>query len=279
MNEHKLVFIGGLHRSGTSLLFKCLRDHPQISGFQDTGVPEDEGQHLQSVYPAAKRYGGPGRFGLDSSSYLDETSELVSENNARQIFAQWQRHLDLRKPVLLEKSPPNLIRTRFLQALFPNSYFIVLLRHPVATTYATKKWRRRMSVYTLLKHWLICHEQFNRDRRHIRSYYVQKYEDLVRNPEESLDKIYQFLGVAQAPLTQKIRPNINDKYLASWQKAKKGLLTRLYVRYMVGRFEDRVNEFGYSLKDLSCLEPYAGQEEMTLSQPTLRLREKGIVRG
>ena len=47
-----LVFVGGLHRSGTSLVHRCLALHPAVSGFSGTGVPEDEGQHLQTVYPA-----------------------------------------------------------------------------------------------------------------------------------------------------------------------------------------------------------------------------------
>jgi len=52
-DTRQYVFIAGLHRSGTSVLARCLREHPQISGFRNTGVPEDEGQHLQDVYPAA----------------------------------------------------------------------------------------------------------------------------------------------------------------------------------------------------------------------------------
>ena len=56
--DKKFVFICGLHKSGTSLLFRILRDHPDMSGFTNTGVPKDEGQHLQSVYPPAWRFGG-----------------------------------------------------------------------------------------------------------------------------------------------------------------------------------------------------------------------------
>ena len=59
---HLLVFVGGLHRSGTTPLARALSAHPDISGFSNTGVPEDEGQHLQDVYPPAYVLGGPGRF-------------------------------------------------------------------------------------------------------------------------------------------------------------------------------------------------------------------------
>jgi hypothetical protein len=75
--QKPFVFIGGLHRSGTSLIHECLRDHPDISGFSGTGVNEDEGQLLQSVYKPASVFGGPGKFGFNPRSFMDETHELV----------------------------------------------------------------------------------------------------------------------------------------------------------------------------------------------------------
>ena len=51
--EHRFVFLAGLHRSGTTLLARLLAAHPEVSGFSGTGAPADEGQLLQSVYPAA----------------------------------------------------------------------------------------------------------------------------------------------------------------------------------------------------------------------------------
>jgi len=117
VGRHQFVFLAGLHRSGTTLLARLLAAHPEMSGFSGTGVPADEGQHLQSVYPAAKKYGGPGRFGFAPESHLTEGSPLVSEASARKLFEEWSAHWDLSRPLLLEKSPPNLLKTRFLQAL------------------------------------------------------------------------------------------------------------------------------------------------------------------
>lgn len=154
------VFVDGLHRSGTSLIHNCLRDHSDVSGFSETGVIKDEGQYLQTVYPLENSLGGPGRMGFHPAAHRDEASPLVSEANARKLLGEWGRHWDLSKPVLLEKTPMNLLQTRFLQALFPGSRFIIVSRHPIAASYATKKWARDLLVHRLIEHWLICHERF-----------------------------------------------------------------------------------------------------------------------
>src|SRR2546423_1736557 len=129
--SHTLVFIAGLHRSGTSQLNETLATHPEASGFRNTGVPHDEGQHLQSVYPTARSHGGPGKFAFDPAAHLIESSPLANEESALRLFGQWAQHWQADRRVLLEKSPPNLIRTRFLQQLFPGAHFIVVVRHPL----------------------------------------------------------------------------------------------------------------------------------------------------
>ena len=74
MTDHRLVFVGGLHRSGTTPLTRCLAAHSQISGFEGTGVEEDEGQHLQTVHPPARAHADHGRFALSAAAHLTETS-------------------------------------------------------------------------------------------------------------------------------------------------------------------------------------------------------------
>jgi len=164
---HQFVFLAGLHRSGTTLLARLLAAHPEISGFSETGVPADEGQHLQSVYPAAKEYGGPGRFGFAPESHLTEDSPLVSEESARKLFEEWSPQWDRSRPLLLEKSPPNLLKTRFLQALFPGSAFVVIIRHPIPVSIPTARWRGTRRYDRLFEHWLRCHALFEEDRKHL----------------------------------------------------------------------------------------------------------------
>jgi Sulfotransferase family len=245
--EHKFVFLCGLHRSGTSPLFRILREHPAISGFTDTAAPEDEGQHLQTVFPPAIALGGPGRFGFARDAHLTETSNLVTPHNREKLFAEWSKYWDLQRSYLLEKSPPNLVRTRFLQAMFPNSYFIVIMRHPVAVALATRKWSQ-LNLSPLIDHWLYCHDVFERDRRHVRNVLVVRYEELIHDAQSHLSHIYRFLGL---PLHagDGLNSRGNERYVALWkQLAQSGKLRRVYGRLIAG-YEKRVQQYGYSLLD------------------------------
>jgi hypothetical protein len=249
LDRYKFIFLCGLHRSGTSPLFRILREHPQISGFRDTGVPEDEGQHLQTVFPAATAYGGPGRFGFIEEAYLTEESALITLANRQRLFEEWSKHWDLTKPCLLEKSPPNLIRTRFLQAVFPGSYFIVISRHPIAVSFATSKWARS-SLESLMKHWLHCHRLFELDRPHLRHVRVIKYEDLIRSTETELKEIYEFLGLARHSAPP-LNPAGNDRYFSAWRKLSVETDGRALFHEIVAKYEERIRPYGYSLLDCS----------------------------
>ena len=249
MCNNKFIFICGLHRSGTSLLYKILKEQHNISGFSETCAIEDEGQHLQSVFNPANKYGGPGKFGLNKDSYLDEKSSLINEKNRKILFKEWSQHWDLSKEYLIEKSPPNLIRTRFLQALFPNSYFITIVRHPVATSIATKKWSKS-SYSSLLYHWIVCHKKYRNDKEKIKNTLEIKYEDLIENTEKTLQSISNFIGTEIITNQIEIKSNINKKYFKKWISMKKSIFYRFIINYNEKRFEKEINQFNYSFKNI-----------------------------
>ncbi len=253
LDRHKFIFLCGLHRSGTSPLFQLLRKHPEISGFHDTGVPEDEGQHLQTVFLPGKAYGGPGRFGLMPEAHLTEESDLVTQENRQKLFKEWSRHWDLSKPYLLEKSPPNLIRTRFLQSVFPESYFIVIVRHPVAVSLATWKWAR-CSLESLTEHWLRCHGLFELDHPYLHHVLVIKYEELIRATEATLEQIYRFVGL-HPNFTAPLSPSGNDRYFNAWQKLSVDSKGQAAFRHVVAKYENEVRRYGYSLADCGSVIP------------------------
>lgn len=243
--KHKFIFICGLHRSGTSLLFKILKNQNNISGFENTNSIEDEGQHLQSVFNAANKHGGPGKFGFDKKSYLNADSELVKEENKNKLFSEWSKHWDLSKEYLIEKSPPNLIRTLFLQSMFPNSYFITIYRHPVATSLATKKWSKT-SHYSLIKHWLACYKQYLKDKKKLKKCLDINYEDLINHPIKTLDIVSRFLDTNINYSDNTIKKGVNDKYLSLWKKNKRNIFYRYNILKTEKEFEKSINEFGYT---------------------------------
>ena len=92
-------------------------------------------------------YGAPDKFAFHADARLDETSPLVNEQTRERLINEWGAFWDLSSPVLLEKSPPDLIRTRFLQALFPEAYFIVVRRHPFTSSLARRDSRARNETF------------------------------------------------------------------------------------------------------------------------------------
>ena len=252
---HNFVLLCGLHRSGTTLLFRMLREHPAMSGFTNNKVPtewlalEDEGQFLQSVYPPGIVYGGPGSFAFAPDAHVTETSELLTRENKAQLAMDWFPYWDLSKRYLLEKSPPNILMTRFLQSALPNASFVAIVRHPVAVSLATTKWSHR-SLDQLLEHWLVAHEIYTADVPHLRQSMAVKYEALIADPAAELRRIYDFLGVAPHPTTFEATTEHNQRYFAQWREMAKNPETGAAVQEWIARFEPRVRAFGYSLEDL-----------------------------
>jgi hypothetical protein len=274
IDEHRILFVGGLHRSGTTPVARWIAQHPDVSAFGETGVAEDEGQHLQDVYPPATAHGGPGRFAFDDGAHLTESSPLVSEESRRRVWSAWSPHWDLERPVLLEKSPPNLVRMRFLQALFPDhSYFLAVVRHPIAVAYATKRWSRafggvpprfsrrlpalQAGVHSLIRHWVEAHERFLADARFLDHVTLIRYEDIVEDCPGELARIFRFSGLGPVEDRWEVKAALNDRYIRRWSGGFLGSVKRPYLARLEREFEDRVRPFGYSLSAPDEMSPPA----------------------
>jgi hypothetical protein len=238
------IFIAGHHKSGTTLLQSILRDHPDISGFRNTGVPGDEGQHLQSIIKPASFYGGPGRYIFDLACHLTEQHPLATKQTARVLENQWLPYHDVSKHVLLEKSPPNLVRTRFLQSLFPRCKFLVILRHPIAVAYATRK-VSDASLDSLLAHTLLGYDVFYRDLPYLHYCHIVRYEDLMMNFELQIRTILDFLALDYR--RDSVLPKVVNKdtsYFKRWELERGNLLPK-QTRYIINSIAPRSKEIGY----------------------------------
>jgi hypothetical protein len=257
MTDHRLVVVGGLHRSGTTPLTRCLAAHPQVSGFEHTGVEEDEGQHLQDVYPSARAHGGPGRFALAPAAHLTEASPLLTPGTAARLLDQWRPHWDLTRPVLVEKSPPNLVMTRFLQGAFPDARFVMVVRHPAIVSLSTRKWARLRSLGALLEHWFAAHRIFEEDAAFLHRLLVVKYEHLVADPQATLAGIAAFLELDGEIPADRIDTRRSATYERQWSDLATGNpWRRERFRSLRRRHEVAATHFGYSLLDLDRADPF-----------------------
>lgn len=246
MKGKKFVFISGLHRSGTSLLYKILKENDNISGLSNTNEIEDEGQHVQTIFKPAYEFGGVGKFGFDINARLDENSSLITEINRKKLYNEWSRYWDTNKKYLVEKSPPNIIRTRFLQEMFPNSFFINITRHPIATSIASRKWSKT-SLEELIRHWLVCHEIFNKDKEKIKKIISIKYEDLIKDNKKTIFELSSFLETKLEQPKLEIKKHINKKYFNIWKKKSNSLFSKNKISHIIKKYNSSIEKFDYSL--------------------------------
>jgi hypothetical protein len=245
----RYVFICGLQRSGTSVLARNIGRLEDCTIFKNTGSLEDEGQYLQDVYPTDHECGGTGWYGFNPRAHLTESSPLLTPGNIARLRASWDRYWDHTKSIRVEKTPNNLLMTRFLQAAFPNCCFIVIRRHPVAVSMANRRWKVTMApLHKGFEHWLRCHELFDQDRVYLRSVYELTYEDYIADPEKHHREIASFIGATMPGGELEAVTDIhNKKYLEQWHQ----LLTRSpfksYYQYIAAKYEAEVNKYGYSL--------------------------------
>jgi hypothetical protein len=142
---------------------------------------------------------------FDANAHLTEASALVTQANREKLYREWARYWDVSKPVLLEKSPPNTIKTRFLQEIFSSerSYFVILTRHPLASSYYEWKHEGLWDCgRRYIQHWLHIHDILRTDQRRLKHKIAFMMEDFAENAEINLDSIFHAIGVDSKTLTE-----------------------------------------------------------------------------
>ena len=184
--SHRFGFVVGAHVSGTSIMHSILAAHEQVSAFHDTGVSENEGQHLQDVYSSDKPIGKPFAWALSPEANMDEHHTLATAATRLRLYRCWRPYWDLTKPVLLEKSPRHTTMTRFLQSLFheTHTFFIVITRHPLGASEG--HYRNRECGRQFLRHWVAMHNKLIVDLPFLKNAVVVQYEHLMLGDTQRL---------------------------------------------------------------------------------------------
>lgn len=192
--RHRYVFVGGLHRSGTSLLARLIGAHPKVSAITEAPVPENEGCYLTGAIPHTARHGIPGHFATDPAQHHVEGGPFDRLDTRERIEADWAPWFDPSAQWRVEKSPVNLTRTRLLQSLFPLAQFVIVVRDPRYVAAAMRKWSDAGDE-ALMRHWCEAHAIALEDFAYLHHAMFVRYEDLVSRPESQMAGVWAFLDL------------------------------------------------------------------------------------
>ncbi|WP_371158196.1 sulfotransferase [Jannaschia sp. 2305UL9-9] len=194
---HRYLFVGGLHRSGTSLVARLIAGLPGVAGIEGAPVPENEGAYLQGAIPHDALSGRPMHFATDPEQHLTEAHPLNRLETRLRLEADWAPWFGP-GAWRVEKSPVNLTRMRLLQQLFPLSQFVVILRHPEAVAGAVAKWVDAPAP-ALIDHWLGAQARMAADLDRLHAVMVLRYEDVTETPEATRAALGAFLSLSASP--------------------------------------------------------------------------------
>ena len=240
-HDRRITFVGGLQRSGTTLVARIIGASADASALTGTGAVLDEGQHIQDIY--AGGLGNTSEWSFHPQAHLtEEDARRVPDAGAR-LWQSWSPFWDLDRTVLVEKSPPNLTKMRYFQEIFPKARFIVVTRHPVVQALAVRKWATRSrgrftyGFPRLVEHWVHAHDVFAEDALHIENLLVLRYEHLMRDPAQQLGRVAEFLGIElDAEAVGAVDVGRDNRYAELWRTGGRGQLA--------GRFRSHVGNLG-----------------------------------
>jgi len=199
------VFVIGCNNSGTTILWRALAAHPELAshgreGQLIDGLPSRFGPPLDCAWRlwASRLMRVGGRSMLDLHA---RTEHDVVEADADRLDHAYARALG-DSGRLVEKSPPNTIRTRYLQAVFPDATFVGIVRAPLPVVEGICRTNERLGSYGLgsvalaADHWASANGRLLEDSAHLRRLLLLRYDDLVNDPAATLAHAFEFIGVA-----------------------------------------------------------------------------------
>lgn len=229
-SDHCVIHVHGLHHSGTGftrqVLYKVLRDDASIHNH--TGVTQDEGHHLQRIYPNfRKRLRFPSICGTtrrDLSTTLDrlyvcsELTQAFRQNKtiaSQRLYKQWSRHWDTSKKFLIQKTPTMDIGLLELFKIHPTVH-VITMRHPLSWTRVllmmNPKPTRELETNPILlpltwwKVWTSVLEELAKGR--IQSFVVVNYEELVVHEAQVAKQLADYIErECQGTTEQRDAPN------------------------------------------------------------------------
>ena len=175
--EHKFLFILCPPYCGSTALNEVLSTAGSVS--VNNPYSTREGQQLPEIRSIM----------FDGIDRWDESLEFPWPK----IRETWLKYWDLRKPVLLEKSPPNIIRAETLEEHFSPSHFIAMVRNPYAHVEGTMRRHQRDAGKTA-EFAIRCLRVQKSNLDKLSNTILITYEELTETPEKVAERLGSFLS-------------------------------------------------------------------------------------
>lgn len=172
------LFVLAPPHSGSTLLTELINTSRNVSS-NNPKARHLEGQFLPSV---------------KNIMYVRKRHDPELDFDWSYIKKEWLKYWDLTKPVLLEKSPPNIYRVASIKRHFNPVQFIILYRNPYAhaeSMMSRKKYSAQKSAELILKFLRVQKANIQNNQDAI----VFSYEFLTEKPEEAVKLINKKMKV------------------------------------------------------------------------------------
>lgn len=196
------IFVVGCCNSGTTILWQALCSHPDLSG------PESEGQDITDLPACMRHFLGRQTFRMFAHPRFNDAYRVTDKDFrvdvARQVDRVYGRYCEPRKR-FIEKSPANSMRTRFLQSIYEDASFVILVRngYAVCEGIRRKRWfdpeRPHMgsqptTIRDAAEQWYHANRILLEDSRYLRRRMFVRYEDLVGEPAATIRSVLRVCG-------------------------------------------------------------------------------------
>jgi len=218
------IFIGGMFKSGTSLLRAMLGQHSAIaSGLETYWFDWDwsarESEAMKVMYGRLAHF-----FDM---SVAEVTAMAMNSATAETFLATLMAEVARRqgKPRWAEKTPGNIAHADRIWAAWPDAKIVHIIRDPrdvFASLVEAKKWD---SPEEFADRWVSTIGRGLRLKGEINpsasSYLAIRYEDLIAAPEETMRRVIDFIGESWEPAAGQFsgRQEDFDKVLEATGKA------------------------------------------------------------
>lgn len=176
-SESRYLFILSPPFSGSTLLNEIIDRSASVSCNNPYGTKE--GQFLPEIKPLL---------------WNDDNFNPSLKVDWGYIKRVWRKYWDLSKPVLLEKSPSNLVRAKSIEEHFEGAHFVCLVRDPYALA---EGFLRRSVVFEtpeeVAEFVVLCFKHQKENFEQLRCKLLVKYEDIVESSEGTVARLIEFV--------------------------------------------------------------------------------------